>query len=99
MSETTRLKKTIDGWWSEIETFILTRATNARTEAREPADQEDQARRTRHNSFYKLARCTERRQVVADFYIALANTVVLVRPLLRAAWTSYRWDTRPRRRP
>ncbi len=52
-----------------------------------------------HNSFYKLARCTERRQVVADFYIALANTVVLVRRLLRAAWTSYRWDTRPRRRP
>ena len=31
--ETTRLKKTIDGWWPEIETFILTRVTNARTEA------------------------------------------------------------------
>jgi transposase len=26
-----------------------------------------------HNNFYKLARCTERRQIVADFYIALAN--------------------------
>ncbi len=24
---------TIDAWWPEIETFILTRATNARTEA------------------------------------------------------------------
>lgn len=33
MPETTRLKKTIDAWWPEIETFILTRATNARTEA------------------------------------------------------------------
>jgi transposase len=31
--ETTRLKKTIDGWWPEIETFIETRATNAKTEA------------------------------------------------------------------
>ena len=31
--ETTRLKKTIDAWWPEIETFILTRATNAKTEA------------------------------------------------------------------
>jgi transposase len=33
MPETTRLKKTIDAWWPEIETFIDTRATNARTEA------------------------------------------------------------------
>ena len=52
-----------------------------------------------HNTFYKLARCTERRQIVADFYIALANTVILVRRLLRRAWTLYRWDTRPPRRP
>jgi transposase len=33
MPETTRLKKTIDGWWPEIETLIQTRATNAKTEA------------------------------------------------------------------
>jgi transposase len=33
MPETTRLKKTIDAWWPEIETFIETRATNAKTEA------------------------------------------------------------------
>jgi IS5 family transposase len=52
-----------------------------------------------HNNFYKPARCTERRQIVADFYIALANTIVLVRRLLRRAWILYRWDTRPRRRP
>ena len=50
-------------------------------------------------NFYKLARCTERRQIVADFYIALANTIVLVRRLLRRAWILYRWDTRPSRRP
>jgi transposase len=31
--ETTRLRKTIDAWWPEIETFIATRITNAKTEA------------------------------------------------------------------
>ena len=33
LPEASRLKKTTDGWWTEIETFIDTRATNARTEA------------------------------------------------------------------
>lgn len=33
MAETTRLKGTIDRWWPHIETFILTRVTNAKTEA------------------------------------------------------------------
>jgi transposase len=33
LPEATRLKKTIDSWWTEIETFIVTRVTNAHTEA------------------------------------------------------------------
>jgi transposase len=33
LPEADRLKKTIDAWWPEIETFIVTRATNAKTEA------------------------------------------------------------------
>ncbi len=33
MTETTRLNKTIHAWWPQIETFIQTRATNAKTEA------------------------------------------------------------------
>ena len=33
MPETDRLKKTIDAWWPQVETFITTRVTNARTEA------------------------------------------------------------------
>jgi transposase len=33
MPETTRLWDTINAWWQEIETFIDTRVTNARTEA------------------------------------------------------------------
>jgi len=46
-----------------------------------------------HNIFFKLARCTERTQIVADFYIVFANTVVLACSLLRRAWILYRWDT------
>jgi transposase len=33
LPEADRLKRTIDAWWTEIETFIATRVTNARTEA------------------------------------------------------------------
>lgn len=53
-----------------------------------------------HNrGFKKLAICTERRTRVIDAFIALANAVIIVRRLLRTAWTTHRWDTRPRRRP
>jgi hypothetical protein len=46
--------------------------------------------RRRHDTLYRLARCTERRQVVADFYISLANAFLPVRRLLRTTWTNYR---------
>jgi transposase len=53
-----------------------------------------------HNrGFKKLAICTERRIRVIEAFIALANAVIIVRRLLRTAWTTHRWDTRPRRRP
>lgn len=53
-----------------------------------------------HNrGFRKLAICTERRTRVIDAFIALANAVIIVRRLLRTAWTTHRWDTRPARRP
>ena len=53
-----------------------------------------------HNrGFKKLLICTERRTRVIDAFIALANAVIITRRLLRAAWTSHRWDTRPSRRP
>lgn len=47
-----------------------------------------------HNAFRKLAWCTERGSVVIRFYVALANTIIIVRRLVREAWTRYRWDTR-----
>jgi transposase len=47
------------------------------------------------NNFGKLRRCTERRRVCVEFYIALAAAVITIRSLIRRAWILYRWDTRP----
>lgn len=53
-----------------------------------------------HNrGFKKLAICTERHARVIDAFIALANAVIITRRLIRTAWTTHRWDTRPARRP
>lgn len=49
--------------------------------------------------FRKLQICTERHTRVIDAYIALANAVIIIRRLIRTAWTTHRWDTRPARRP
>jgi len=47
------------------------------------------------NSFGKLRRCTDRRQVVVDFYLFLAAALVVVRQLIQRAHRRYRWPTRP----
>ena len=53
-----------------------------------------------HNrGFRKLAICTERRTRVIDAFIALANAAIIIRRLVREAWTTHRWDTRPTRQP
>jgi transposase len=53
-----------------------------------------------HNrGFRKLAICTEKRARVIKAFIALANAVIIIRRLIREAWTTHRWDTRPARRP
>lgn len=49
--------------------------------------------------FKKLLVCTERRADVNDAFIALANAVIIIRRLIRQAWTTHRWDTRPDRKP
>ena len=51
------------------------------------------------NQFFKILRCTERHQKVIDAYLALAHAIITLRRLIRQAWTLYRWDTRPTRRP
>ena len=51
------------------------------------------------NQYGKLRWCTERRRLVVEFWLALANAAIICGRLVRRAWTHYRWDSRPRRRP
>ena len=52
-----------------------------------------------HNAFKKLVWCTQRTTAVVHFSIAFATAIIIVRRLMREAWTRYRWDGRPRRCP
>ena len=52
-----------------------------------------------HNAFNRLQRCYERRETVIDAFFDLADAIITVRSLIRQAWTTHRWDTRPARRP
>jgi transposase len=51
------------------------------------------------NQYGKLRWCTERRRPVVEFWLALVLAVITLGRLLRRAWTCYRWERRPRRRP
>jgi len=65
------------------------------------ASQRWQVERTNswHNAFNRLQRCYERREIIIDAYFDLADAIITVRSMIRKAWTLYRWDTRPARRP
>ncbi|TLQ48092.1 IS5 family transposase [Streptomyces marianii] len=47
------------------------------------------------NNFGKLRRNTERRRACTEFFLALATAIITVRSLIRRAWYTHRWDTRP----
>jgi hypothetical protein len=51
------------------------------------------------NQYGKLRWCTERRRAVVEFWLALVNAIIVCGRLLRRAWSCYRWQGRPRRRP
>jgi transposase len=51
------------------------------------------------NQYGKLRWCTERRRLVVEFWLALTLAAIVCGRLVRRAWTHYRWDGRPRRRP
>jgi transposase len=51
-----------------------------------------------HNAFNRLQRCYERREDVIDAFFDLADAIITVRSLIRQAWTTHRWDTRPAHR-
>lgn len=52
-----------------------------------------------HNGFNRLQRCYERDEDVIDAFFDLADAIITLRRLIREAWTLYRWDTRPAKRP
>ncbi len=52
-----------------------------------------------NRGFNLLVLCTERRRPVITAFLALATAIIIIRRLIRTAWTTHRWDTRPRRRP
>jgi transposase len=52
-----------------------------------------------HNNFSRLQRCYERNEQVIDAFFDLADAIITLRRLIREAWTLYRWDTRPAKRP
>jgi|SRR5215207_8333618 len=52
-----------------------------------------------NNTHKKLVWCTERRGRVIDIWVAFSNVIIVVRRLIRKAWTRYRWESRPSRRP
>jgi IS5 family transposase len=47
----------------------------------------------------KLRWRTERRRLVVAFWLALVNAALVCGRLVRRAWSCYRWEGRPRRRP
>lgn len=49
--------------------------------------------------FRKLAICTELKSRVLDALISLANSIIVIRRLIREAWLSHRWDSKPKRKP
>jgi len=51
------------------------------------------------NAHKKLVWCTERRALVGAFWLAFSAVIITVGRLIRQAWTRYRWDGRPRRKP
>src|SRR5215203_3013016 len=51
------------------------------------------------NAHKKLVWCTERRGRVIDFWVAFSNVLIIVGRLIREAWSRYRWEGRPSRRP
>ncbi len=52
-----------------------------------------------HNAFNRFQRCYERRETVVDAFFDLADAIITVRSLIRRAWLTHRWDTRPARQP
>jgi hypothetical protein len=53
----------------------------------------------RHHRGDDRTRPYERTARVVDAFFDLADAIITLRSLIRQAWTSYRWDTHPAKRP
>jgi hypothetical protein len=51
------------------------------------------------NAFNRLQCCYERTTRVIDAFFDLADAIITLRSLIRQARITYRWDTRPTKRP
>ena len=51
------------------------------------------------NAHKKMVWCTERKGRVIDFWVTFSNVIIIVGRLFRNAWTHYRWEGQPTRRP
>lgn len=51
------------------------------------------------NAHKKLVWCTERNAIVIAFWLAFSAVIIIVGRLVRKAWTHYRWEGRPTRKP
>jgi hypothetical protein len=56
-------------------------------------------RRTHARLAERLPPTTNARAIVINAFFDLADTIITVRSLIRRAWTTHRWDERPKRRP
>lgn len=52
-----------------------------------------------NNAHKKLVWCPERVDQVIDFWLVFSAVIITVGRLVRQAWSRYRWEGRPRRRP
>jgi transposase len=51
------------------------------------------------NVHKKLMWCTERGGRVIDLWVTFSEVIIIVRRLIWKAWTHYRWESQPSRRP
>lgn len=54
---------------------------------------------SRHHVRMSMSVAPGQDEDVIEAFFDLADTIITVRRLIREAWTLYRWDTRPARRP
>jgi hypothetical protein len=74
-------------------------AHRARPPPSRPASGDRWSAPTRGQRVRQAPLAPKRRRRVVEFHLAPAHAIIIVRRLVRRAWTCYRWQARPGRRP